>query len=520
MRGNEMNSSLKLTAVIITIALLWLLTACKLTKDRRTPFDIARQISGKVISDSRFSFNMIPQEPVLGLQILDFGRNMEQLPGRVVYALSYLHSDRDTTVSIGLNSSGPAMLTINDTREFSFSAHTPVLPVESSYDRFDFSRIIQTGLRKGDNKILLRSAAAGEPWVAILRVVTAEGTWDNRFGFTLTSAGIDSVHTPWLMLGPVDDDTTLHERLTREFSPVITTNGKEFNWFVPKQNMLLELAIDSKTTYWRESYLEWHYANGALLWSMLKVPGEEYPEFVKKVCGYTRSNLYYFRWQYEHLFALRGSYHRIFRKTMLDDAGAPTLPYAALLAPDDFSKDPIVRPMAEYVRHVQQRLDNGTFCRPEPVPETVWADDLFMSVPFLLQLAVLERDLTCLDDAARQIENFYTLLYDPDTKLVYHGWFNETKQHSAVHWGRANGWMIWAVSEALLRLPEDHPAYLKIMDNYRNHIDGLLACQDRDGMWHQVLDHPESYEETSCTAMFILAIARGVRNGQDKHGCT
>ena len=32
-------------------------------------------------------------------------------------------------------------------------------------------------------------------------------------------------------------------------------------------------------------------------------------------------------------------------------------------------------------------------------------------------------------------------------------------------------------------------------------------------MWHQVLDHPESYEETSCTAMFILAMARGLRNG-------
>ncbi len=32
-------------------------------------------------------------------------------------------------------------------------------------------------------------------------------------------------------------------------------------------------------------------------------------------------------------------------------------------------------------------------------------------------------------------------------------------------------------------------------------------------MWHQVLNHPESYEESSCTAMFILGIARGVNNG-------
>ena len=32
-------------------------------------------------------------------------------------------------------------------------------------------------------------------------------------------------------------------------------------------------------------------------------------------------------------------------------------------------------------------------------------------------------------------------------------------------------------------------------------------------MWHQVLDHPESYEESSCTAMFIIGLARGVNNG-------
>jgi unsaturated rhamnogalacturonyl hydrolase len=508
-----MNSATRLTAIIISILLLHFITGCDPAAERRTPLEIARQISDKVIRDSEFSLNMTPQVSVLGMQIIDFGRNMEQIRGHVAYALSYIHSDRDTTVSMAVSSSGPATLIINDTRKYSCSANTPVLPVETSYDCFDFKQIIRTELKTGNNKILVRSVAAGDPWVVILRVVTAARTWDDRFRFILTPAGVDSVHTPWLMLGPVDDDAALHESLTREFSPILANDGKGLNWFVPKQNILLELAIDSKTTYQRESYLEWHYANGALLWSMLKVPGQEYPEFVKKVCAYTRSNLYYFGWQYDHLFALRGSYHRIFRRTMLDDAGAPTLPYAALLSPENFAKDPLVKPMAEYVRHDQPRLTDGTFCRPEPVPETVWADDLFMSVPFLLQLAILEKDLTCLDDAARQIENFYALLYDPDTKLVYHGWFNKTGKHSAVHWGRANGWMIWAVSEALLRLPEDHPAYREILDNYRNHIDGLIACQDRNGMWHQVLDRPESYEETSCTAMFILAIARGVRNG-------
>ena len=32
-------------------------------------------------------------------------------------------------------------------------------------------------------------------------------------------------------------------------------------------------------------------------------------------------------------------------------------------------------------------------------------------------------------------------------------------------------------------------------------------------MWHQVLNYHESYKETSCTAMFITGIARGIKNG-------
>jgi len=37
--------------------------------------------------------------------------------------------------------------------------------------------------------------------------------------------------------------------------------------------------------------------------------------------------------------------------------------------------------------------------------------------------------------------------------------------------------------------------------------------QDEQGMWHQVLNDPESYAESSCTSMFICAFARGVRFG-------
>lgn len=41
----------------------------------------------------------------------------------------------------------------------------------------------------------------------------------------------------------------------------------------------------------------------------------------------------------------------------------------------------------------------------------------------------------------------------------------------------------------------------------------IIAYQDAQGMWHQLLDKPDSYPETSCTAMFVAAIAHGVNKG-------
>ncbi|MEC0267393.1 glycoside hydrolase family 88 protein [Paenibacillus anseongense] len=34
-----------------------------------------------------------------------------------------------------------------------------------------------------------------------------------------------------------------------------------------------------------------------------------------------------------------------------------------------------------------------------------------------------------------------------------------------------------------------------------------------NGLWHQVLTDAESYEETSCTAIFIYGFAKGIRHG-------
>ncbi len=41
----------------------------------------------------------------------------------------------------------------------------------------------------------------------------------------------------------------------------------------------------------------------------------------------------------------------------------------------------------------------------------------------------------------------------------------------------------------------------------------LLKYQANDGMWRQLIDHPEAWPETSSTGMFTFAMVTGVKNG-------
>ena len=70
------------------------------------------------------------------------------------------------------------------------------------------------------------------------------------------------------------------------------------------------------------------------------------------------------------------------------------------------------------------------------------------------------------------------------------------------------------MSELLSDLPKDHPKRVPALwRGYTRMMASLLKYQDSEGIWHQLLDHPESYQESSCTAMFTYAMITGVKKG-------
>ena len=51
------------------------------------------------------------------------------------------------------------------------------------------------------------------------------------------------------------------------------------------------------------------------------------------------------------------------------------------------------------------------------------------------------------------------------------------------------------------------------MEAYMKMMPTLLEYQRENGMWGQVIDDPEFWDESSCSAMFAYAFIEGVRHG-------
>jgi unsaturated rhamnogalacturonyl hydrolase len=212
-----------------------------------------------------------------------------------------------------------------------------------------------------------------------------------------------------------------------------------------------------------------------------------------------------------HGIALRG----MLLPARLDDGGAmcAALIKAQRAGLGSNTLRPWIDNWLDWVHSKQFRLEDGTLARNRPLPNTLWLDDLYMSVPCLAQAGKLTGEARYYDDAAKQVLQFADRMFVKDRKLFMHAWVQEMDYHPAFHWARANGWAIMAMAELLDVLPETHPARARILALYRQHAQGLIANQGHAGLWHQLLDRRESYEETSASAMYVFALARGINRG-------
>lgn len=135
-----------------------------------------------------------------------------------------------------------------------------------------------------------------------------------------------------------------------------------------------------------------------------------------------------------------------------------------------------------------------------------WADDVY-GAPTMQGLAS-----RYLGDSKYADRGTLHVLAHAEKLQQPNGLFHHTVK-SAHFWGRANGWAAAGMAELLMGIPEDHPKRGAVMTVYKKMMVGLLKYQDDNGMWHQLLDRPGAWAETSCTGMFVFALATGVQEG-------
>jgi rhamnogalacturonyl hydrolase YesR len=265
-------------------------------------------------------------------------------------------------------------------------------------------------------------------------------------------------------------------------------------------------------------YNDWRYWNGVLNVAMLRLGqvlhDTSYKNFVVKSIAFDFDNCGYFEDRYRGQDKWSYPFGQKIVMQELDDYGAmgASLIEVYGLEPQTKYRE-YIDSAAHHIETKQKRLADGTLVRSFPKEWTLWADDLYMSVSFLCRMGELTHDEKYFRDASTQVINFQKYLCNPDKGLMCHCWYSDTKTHGIAFWGRANGWTLLAQIDLLDRLPANFPRRDTLLSLLRRQINGIVRYQDSSGLWHQLLDKPDSYLETSCSATFTFAILRAVNEG-------
>ena len=172
----------------------------------------------------------------------------------------------------------------------------------------------------------------------------------------------------------------------------------------------------------------------------------------------------------------------------------------------------------------QPRTAEGGFWHKQVYEHQMWLDGLFTGTTFYARYAAWKPEPEAWSDIAQQF-----LIVDKHTRkangLNHHGW-DESRQMawsdpetgcSAETWGRAEGWYVMALVDVLELMPEDQPERPELVAILNRVMEALMAVRDKEThLWFQVPDKGDqegNYLESTCSAMYCYAMAKGVRIG-------
>ena len=492
----------------------------------KSPLQIARLVADNIIDNAKFEFEYVMQPVYPDIEAIDFGESIERGRPTVAYALSTLFSDVEQTETVEIGRTCGVKIWVNDRVVFSQSGNRE-LPEQFDEKTFFLPEKFEVHLQKGENKILVKAVGSG---TGTKHQVFLQSQNMGRYAekskkitCSLKKYAPKVQFANWLLLGPFDNpvnsiDTAFEPETAIVFHQLYRSGGKTFTWDIPRIHINTDNPNDGR-------FYAWSYHVGNFVWGLQRLTyatgDPKYADYAARWCEYTLETMPLVEYQTKELYAVRSMNWGTADRPMLDYTTAPSMPFMTRLV--DEKEFPLREKYAAhaekimyYVVDKQFRLTDGTLARQYTVQPSVWADDMFMGIPYMLYSARYtsnpELRKRLFADAANQIVLFSKYLFKPEAGLYMQACYPDQPQ-KIPFWSRGNGWAIWATTEVLLHVPQNDRKYKTVMDIYRKHIDGLVKTQDAGGYWHNILDMPETVREASGTAIFTLALARGINNG-------
>ena len=177
----------------------------------------------------------------------------------------------------------------------------------------------------------------------------------------------------------------------------------------------------------------------------------------------------------------------------------------------------LCREWAEYAVERLPRTEEGGFQHITIDSDNfmqLWDDTLYMTVLFVARMgALLDRE-DYVQESVRQFLVHIKYLTDPASGLFFHG-FNFAGRHhyAGALWGRGNAWYTAGLVEYLDMAEFSQGVRMFLLSTLETQAQALRALQDKSGMWHTLLNDPQSYLESSATAGFSYGLLKAARLG-------
>lgn len=178
---------------------------------------------------------------------------------------------------------------------------------------------------------------------------------------------------------------------------------------------------------------------------------------------------------------------------------------------------PYLESWADWIMHDMPRTDMRGLQHitlAEENHQQLWDDTLMMTVLPLAKIGKLLNRPDYIEEAKYQFMLHIQHLMDKETGLWFHGWtFDGHHNFANARWARGNSWLTIVIPEfvELLELPEGDATRRYLQQVLSRQLEALEKCQDESGLWHTLLDDPNSYLEASATAGFAFGMLKAAR---------